>query len=195
MTIGVNQYVIFNTFFTIRKKPVIYFFPVALSIQGCLHSLKSATVEQIGDENCQKLQISSLYIFREIVRNIYQHAIEIQPIVYFISRPETARKEHTQVSFTEEAPFLGPALHISEGIQSSAKQVKANKDSIHITKAQRSDRDCEEGIRLTQMLLTYFQYCLLNLTGKCLALIININQIPIRGLFKGSELLRERHFR
>lgn len=37
-----------------------------------------------------------------------------------------AIEEQTQVSFIEEISFLGPPLHISAGLQSSAKQVKTN---------------------------------------------------------------------
>lgn len=58
-----------------------------------------------------------------------------------------AMEEQTKIVITEEISFLGPALNLSAGIQSLGKQEKANKGLFQIMKAERFDRDCEEGIR------------------------------------------------
>lgn len=61
----------------------------------------------------------------------------------------TAIEDQTQVGFTKDISLQGPVLHLSVGIQSSAKPVEANNGLLQITKAERFDRDCGEGIRLT----------------------------------------------
>lgn len=54
-----------------------------------------------------------------------------------------------KVSFIKDISFLGPAMHLSVGIQSSGEWVKRNKGLLQTMKAERFDRDYEGGIRQT----------------------------------------------
>lgn len=78
-------------------------------------------------ENCQKPQVSYLYIFKQLIINIYQHSTET---TFKSIQTAMATEEKSKLGFIKDIYFLGPAMHHSVEIQSLGHQVKGNKRLI-----------------------------------------------------------------